>query len=1038
MHRSEALRPTSWALLEFLGQRRLLGFGVLLVWMVLFHMLVNVWLLCMFTSLLVVLSGWLGCQAILDSGSIVHLERFIPLEKLPGSSESESQLDREIQSTVRKIIRDFVSSWYHTVSTEPEFELQVESAMLAMAMELKRRAKKVDRRALTRRALGLCGSHLQSYMRARELITEEKEPNCDSSLWRLYCQVSSPHLALKSSALEVNYTRAIVDLLLHVLVPAPHLETRTGRFVVGELITCNVLLPLIGKLSDPDWLNLLIVDIFTKSSQQSSEESEPINNLPTPPVLPHQHLLQQDLEVPSTLTLKVPFETPIVTEPPTPELASYDIIDSAEHFSHQIMEEEETGPHVGTKLFAPGKPGASPMDYLRPGKFNPFYQEADSDLESPLSDFKRSSVESLVLIGEETLSDRPPQCATPSDSCSILDPEEELQGESTCPRVLVSEQPNRPNTLTDLVDARLSGNGAVQGVLPELEKEPSGVTFALKSNSSELHVPGPTLQICSPTTGVAPLSPFSFEPPSSPEGPVIIQNLRITGTITAKEHRGTGSHPYTLYTIKYETAVDSENPEVPQSVAYHMVNRRYSEFLNLQTRLEEKPELRKILKNVKGPKKIFPDLPFGNMDSDKVEARKGLLETFLKQLCAIPETANSEEMQEFLALNTDARIAFVKKPFIVARIDKIVVNAIVDTLKTAFPRSEPQSPTEDVDTEPDGKTPSDTKKKSRLRFSSKIAPVLNVTDMQPKVMYSFDERSTVFNGLSLAGLEAFITEQERLVGKVPVSLRNNEGESDVSLADRCLLQRPEKQHQGAPHCETGKEETALADVALDILCLLMRDQWSWLCTENIQRTIRLMFGTLIDRWLDVGVTNLTCTQYWVVYLRVLQEAIWPGGTLPVQPRPERTPQQKEDTHRLSLQCLMRLIPELVSDILGYEKYRMTWQTALESLQDPQINRKLESKFSYHVCQQNEQNCSNKSCIIEVNCTDSDKAGLYMTGVSNKALRTLLPPAVYELHWSCLRLGHSSLWIKPVVYQSLWVPAASEHVCSEQGYSFKKI
>lgn len=92
---------------------------------------------------------------------------------------------------------------------------------------------------------------------------------------------------------------------------------------------------------------------------------------------------------------------------------------------------------------------------------------------------------------------------------------------------------------------------------------------------------------------------------------------------------------------------------------------------------------------------MFPDMPFGNMDSDKIEARKGLLETFLKvggfapshsfskarppsdicrvfqQLCAMSEIANSEEMQEFLALNTDARIAFVKKPFIVSRIDKV-------------------------------------------------------------------------------------------------------------------------------------------------------------------------------------------------------------------------------------------------------------------------------------------------------------------------------------------------------------------------------
>lgn len=42
-----------------------------------------------------------------------------------------------------------------------------------------------------------------------------------------------------------------------------------------------------------------------------------------------------------------------------------------------------------------------------------------------------------------------------------------------------------------------------------------------------------------------------------------------------------------------------------------------------------------------------------------------------QQLCAVPEIANSEEVQEFLALNTDARIAFVKKPFVVSRIDKV-------------------------------------------------------------------------------------------------------------------------------------------------------------------------------------------------------------------------------------------------------------------------------------------------------------------------------------------------------------------------------
>lgn len=60
--------------------------------------------------------------------------------------EDEEQLDKEIRNTVRKIIRDFVSSWYSTISTERAFEVDVQEAMISMAMELKTRARCVDRK----------------------------------------------------------------------------------------------------------------------------------------------------------------------------------------------------------------------------------------------------------------------------------------------------------------------------------------------------------------------------------------------------------------------------------------------------------------------------------------------------------------------------------------------------------------------------------------------------------------------------------------------------------------------------------------------------------------------------------------------------------------------------------------------------------------------------------------------------------------------------------------------------------------------------
>ncbi|KAK2847494.1 hypothetical protein Q5P01_010493 [Channa striata] len=942
---------------EVFGKRSLLGFGVVLAWLVLFHLLVNIWLLCVFTSLLVVLGGWLGSQAVLESNNVVHLERFITFEQIPPSGEDDHYLDQEIHNTVRKIIRDFVTSWYSTVSSESAFKTDVQEAMISMAMELKMRARQVNRKELTQRILNLFGCHLQDYIRAKELVMEQqtsltvKWPNESEALWKAYSSVTTPHLAMSSDTVELNYTSAVVDLLLHVLVPSPHLETRTGRFVVGELITCNVFLPLIAKLSDPDWLNLLIIEIFGNSSKpQEPLVTEPLTSSATlPPTHVESEIVpQQDTTpVPQNNTDDPPTraETEKIHEAGTPELAAYDPFGSKE-----VDCPHNNGNDEATQTFL--------KNYMRANKSNPFYQESDSDLDSPSTDYKQNCVDSLIMMGQgEGVYDGQKESTSAENNNGVnLEKACPHPKDSSCPNVLVnSESVEHPHS-SGLSLGTTEGTSSITQD-PEREGSSSEVN---PNRDLGLHVEhtglgnSNELTVVSPLQGSSPMPSFSFEPLSSPDGPVIIQNLRITGTITAKEHRGTGSHPYTLYTIKYETAVGCENPgniqpgsdaevvqsswenpSVMQPVAYHTVNRRYSEFLNLQTRLEEKTELRKLVKGVKGPKKIFPDMPFGNMDSDKIEARKGLLETFLKQLCAIPEIANSEEMQEFLALNTDARIAFVKKPFIVSRIDKIVVNAIVDTLKTAFPRSELQSPTEDNDPETDGwKMNVDKKSKSRLKFSSKNITFMNGSDIRPPVLFSSEQSSTVFYGMSLEDLQAFITEQEKLATRAETESVDSPpmGEPGVCLDDSLSGKQSEELDAAS--------EIGLAEVVLNILCLLMKDQWSWLCTENLQKTIRLLFGTLINRWLDVSVANLMCTRYWVVYLQVIQEAVWPGGALRTAPRPERTQKQKDSTRLQALHCLMRLLPDLVSDILGSEKYKRSWQTALDSLQDPYINRHL--------------------------------------------------------------------------------------------------
>lgn len=942
---------------NMLSSRKLLVAGIVLGSLLVTHLLVSLWMLCLVFALLLVLGVWQGSSAVMGASGLLHLERVFPVAACSPDPEAERQLEQEINRTIQMIIRDFVSSWYRSVSQEPAFEEEMEAAMRGLARELRKRMGTVDSPALAQRVLTLCGCHLQSYMRAKEAVAAaagkqsgKVEP---SQLWEAYCRAAAPHPAVQSAGAEVAYTRRIVSSLLQGLVPKPHLETRTGRHVVVELITCNVILPLISKLSDPDWIHLVLVSIFSKARGTPGGVKSHCPASATGPEQP---------SVPTSLPLVVEVQSLPEARAPSPA-AAQGLLNCEEPEGQLRSSPEVEEGHEAVEGDVGGAPeerkgGNSSSHFLQPDIRGPLFLCEDSELESPLSELGKETI--MLMTPGNYLTDRLQDALCALGGSQSLQPKDDEgpegvegaeaeEGPGTEKETgLVSTLNSCPEIQIDTADKEVEQDvTSLTTLLASPERtcppRPSCLEKDLTNGVSSLDPSLPPVLLSSSPAGSLSSATFSFEPLSSPDGPVVIQNLRITGTITAREHSGTGSHPYTLYTVKYETALDSENSSNLQQLAYHTVNRRYREFLNLQTRLEEKSDLRKFIKNVKGPKKLFPDLPFGNMDSDRVEARKSLLESFLKQLCAIPEIANSEEMQEFLALNTDARIAFVKKPFMVSRIDKMVVNAIVDTLKTAFPRSEPQSPTEELsEAETESKPQTEGKKagKSRLRFSSsKIAPALNLANAQEKVLYGLQEGTVESEVLSMSGMEAFIEKQTKLLEMQSADAPEKDpdhtpkGCVDGDVSDAAAPA------QDLSNSDPGSE-TELADTALDLLHLLLMEQWKWLYTENIQKVLHLIFGTLIQRWLEVQVANLTCPQCWVRYLRLLRESIWPGGVLPKYPRPVRTQEQKVAAEKQALQSLMGILPDTLVKILGVNKCQRNWSLVLESLQQPLINRHL--------------------------------------------------------------------------------------------------
>ncbi|XP_054381426.1 sorting nexin-19 isoform X2 [Pongo abelii] len=890
---------------NLLSSQKLMALGVLLGWLLVIHLLVNVWLLCLLSALLVVLGGWLGSSVAGAASGRLHLERFIPLATCPPCPEAERQLEQEINRTIQMIIRDFVLSWYCSVSQEPAFEEEMEAAMKGLVQELRRRMSMMDTHALAQSVLTLCGCHLQSYIQAKEATAGKNGPVEPSHLWEAYCRATAPHPAVHSPSAEVTYTRGVVNLLLQGLVPKPHLETRTGRHVVVELITCNVILPLISRLSDPDWIHLVLVGIFSKARDPApcptSAPEQP--SVPTSlPLIAEVEQLPEGRASPVAAPVFLSYSEPEGPAGPYPEVEE----------GHEAVEGDLGG------MYEERKVGNNSSHFLQPNLRGPLFLCEDSELESPLSELGKETI--MLMTPGNFLSDGIQDALCALEGSQVLEPKdgeasegaeaEEGPGTETETGLPVSTLNSCPEIHIDTADEEIEQGDVTASVTALLEgpektcpSRPSCLEKDLTNDVSSLDPTLPPVLLSSSPPGPLSSATFSFEPLSSPDGPVIIQNLRITGTITAREHSGAGFHPYTLYTVKYETALDGEKSSGLQQLAYHTVNRRYREFLNLQTRLEEKPDLRKFIKNVKGPKKLFPDLPFGNMDSDRVEARKSLLESFLK----------------------------------------MVVSAIVDTLKTAFPRSEPQSPTEELsEAETESKSQTEGKKasKSRLRFSSsKISPALSVTEAQDKILYCLQEGNVESETLSMSGMESFIEKQTKLLEMQPTKAPGKDpeqppkGRVDSCVSDAAVpAQDPGNSDPGT--------ETELADTALDLLLLLLTEQWKWLCTENMQKFLRLIFGTLVQRWLEVQVANLTSPQRWVQYLRLLQESIWPGGVLPKFPRPVRTQEQKLAAEKQALQSLMGVLPDLIVEILRVNKCQLSWGLVLESLQQPLINRHL--------------------------------------------------------------------------------------------------
>lgn len=185
----------------------------------------------------------------------------------------------------RLIVRDFIATWYTVLVHErkgeedtvfPDTITTLLAHTLTSALD---RLRSIDVTALVMlRVVPVLKEHLELYERAESVMYGNSQLASDAGYDELFLAAKyndgKLHPAVGNVASmdtresERAHLRLLAAQILDAcLPPGPELGA-TGRVFVREILACAVLHPVIGLLSEPDWINQLISRKATATMQE--------------------------------------------------------------------------------------------------------------------------------------------------------------------------------------------------------------------------------------------------------------------------------------------------------------------------------------------------------------------------------------------------------------------------------------------------------------------------------------------------------------------------------------------------------------------------------------------------------------------------------------------------------------------------------------------------------------------------------------------------------------------------------------------------
>ncbi|APA14893.1 hypothetical protein sscle_13g096630 [Sclerotinia sclerotiorum 1980 UF-70] len=177
------------------------------------------------------------------------------------------------------ILRDFVASWYGSISRNPTFTNSVDKTIRLALVNLRERFLAIDLvEVVTTRFVPILTGHFKEFYNAEVAIrgknlnrsvTESDELDLAIAAkyndGKLHSAASLAYSDLK--LVQQEYLRDLTQKLLPEILPESAIGSRAVAVLIRELLACAVLFPIMQMLSDPDMWNQ-IMEAYGRSMLQ--------------------------------------------------------------------------------------------------------------------------------------------------------------------------------------------------------------------------------------------------------------------------------------------------------------------------------------------------------------------------------------------------------------------------------------------------------------------------------------------------------------------------------------------------------------------------------------------------------------------------------------------------------------------------------------------------------------------------------------------------------------------------------------------------